>query len=94
METLQQISIDYLLFTYPFSYQNVNYHIVKVALKSIIFRKDFMQLVDDEINNVDDESGSNAIVTEESPPQSSSKSSSSKKTSSTNGKTKKKQIKK
>ena len=63
-----------------------SYHIVKLALKSILYRKDFMELVENELNNVNEESTTTKIVTEESP--------SPKKTSSNNGKTKKKSSKK
>lgn len=67
-----------------------SYHIVKLALKSILYQKDFMELVENELNNVNEESTTTKIVTEESPPSQTS----SKKTSSNNGKTKKKSSKK
>jgi len=71
-----------------------SYHIVKLAFKSIIYRTDFIQSVQDEIHNVNEESSSSAIVTEESPPPSTEPSSSTKKSSTNNGKNKKKNSKK
>ncbi|CAF1262070.1 unnamed protein product [Adineta steineri] len=75
------------------------YHIIKLAIRSIIYKTDFIKSVKNEINSAIDESDSDGIVTEETPPQpptstESSSSSSSKKSSSTNGKSKKKQTKK
>ncbi len=62
-----------------------SYNIVKIAFKSIIYKTDFIKSVRNEINNVNEESTSNAIVTEESPPP---------ENKGTNGKTKKKNTKK
>ncbi|CAF3889955.1 unnamed protein product, partial [Adineta steineri] len=74
------------------------YHIIKLAIRSIIYKTDFIKSVKNEINSAIDEPDSDGIVTEETPSQpptsTESSSSSSKKSSSTNGKSKKKQTKK
>lgn len=56
------------------------YRIIKLAVRSIIYKTDFIKSVEDELHNVNEESTTKKIVTEESPP----------KASSTNGKSKKK----
>lgn len=72
-----------------------SYKIVKLAIKSIIYKTDFIKSVRDEIHNANEENTPSGITTEESPPQPPSEStSSSTKSTSNNGKTKKKQNKK
>lgn len=68
-----------------------SYQIVQLAFKSIIYQRDFIQSVQDEIHNVSEEGTSSAIVNEESPPQPPPPpASSSKKSASDDGKGKKK----